>query len=345
MNQFKTKTLAGVVLALASSAVLAMSPKYDAPKTPEAPKAEVSAPAKAAQPNTTVPAGLTAQTSDYSGCTSWDGPVNILEKLANEGNVMAQYSLGALYLQGSDTVKANEKLGVEWLKKAAAQNFACANMDLATHVESRSATEAFAYYKKAADLGLRQAQFFTASAYEGGNGVEKNPKLAYEYYLKAAQQNHDWAQYTLATMLEKGIGTQKDPKAAIEWYTKSANNGRFDAQLRLGEIYFDGINTEKDYAKALHYFKDLAEDGYVVAQVDLAQMYLNGWGVKVDVKKAIKLLTLASNHNSDDANILLGDLYAQGKQVPKDLKKARHYYNLSCKEKVALACERIKALK
>ena len=51
---------------------------------------------------------------------------------------------------------------------------------------AKNFVEAFKYFKKAADLGLKEAQFNLAQCYDQGIGVTKNTTEAVKWYRKAA---------------------------------------------------------------------------------------------------------------------------------------------------------------
>ena len=51
--------------------------------------------------------------------------------------------------------------------------------------------KSFEWYSKAAELGNLDAIYSLGSAYENGEGVEKDPAKALEYYLKATSQDDD----------------------------------------------------------------------------------------------------------------------------------------------------------
>ena len=69
--------------------------------------------------------------------------------------------------------------------------------------EAGNYAKAVELYRKAAEMGLREAQANLASCYKDGNGVPKDMAKAVEWYRKAAAQGNAEAQKWLAYLKEK----------------------------------------------------------------------------------------------------------------------------------------------
>lgn len=119
--------------------------------------------------------------------------VTKLQKLAEQGDIVAQSNLGVIYDLGygvyQDTMKA-----VYW-------------------------------YTKAANQGDVAAQFTLGDLYHKGSGVPQDYNKAIYWYTKAASQDYAFAQYAIATMYEKGQGVPQDYAIAKEWYDKACDIG------------------------------------------------------------------------------------------------------------------------
>ena len=72
----------------------------------------------------------TIQQKDEAVDAAWSQVLNVYKRRADEGSDDAQYQLGVRYLTGKGTAK-NEKLGREWLGKAAKQGHSQASKKLA----------------------------------------------------------------------------------------------------------------------------------------------------------------------------------------------------------------------
>jgi TPR repeat protein len=79
--------------------------------------------------------------------------------------------------------------------------------------------EAAKGYRKAADLGLADAQVNLGFLYNGGQGVPKDGAEAAKWYRRAAEQGHAMAQFNLGLMYAKGQGIAKDDVQAHLWLT------------------------------------------------------------------------------------------------------------------------------
>lgn len=122
------------------------------------------------------------------------------EKLANKGNITAQFNAGLGY-----TKLGNYENAVYWYQKAAGQGNAGAQKNL-------------------------------GDSYYFGNGVTQNYGKAVEWYQKAAEQGNAFAQYSLGYCYLYGQGVTKDIRKAKEWLQKAADQGNEGAIEELKEL-------------------------------------------------------------------------------------------------------------
>jgi hypothetical protein len=139
---------------------------------------------------------------------------------AAAGDVVAQYSLGAmLYYGGDDTAQA-----IDWFRKAAAQKYA-------------------------------PAEFQLGQLYDFGFGVTQNDREALAWYRKAAEHGNVAGQRAVGDFYQKGRGgVAADPAEAARWYRRGADGDDVRAQYQLGEMYFSGTGVTRDYASAYLWF-------------------------------------------------------------------------------------------
>ncbi|TPU86197.1 tetratricopeptide repeat protein, partial [Acinetobacter baumannii] len=71
------------------------------------------------------------------------------------------------------------------------------------------------WYSKAAAQNYADAQNNLAALYAQGKGVELNNKKAFELYSKAAEQGNEKAQNNLGAIYALGIGVNQDYKKAF----------------------------------------------------------------------------------------------------------------------------------
>jgi predicted aspartyl protease len=118
--------------------------------------------------------------------------------LADQGNAVAQNSLGVMYAKGQG-VPPNDAVAVSW-------------------------------YRKAADQGNATAQYNLGAMYEKGRGVQQYLLMAIIWYQKAADQGYAASQYNLGVMYANGgQGILQDYVSAYMWFDLAAAAGYKDA--------------------------------------------------------------------------------------------------------------------
>ena len=95
---------------------------------------------------------------------------------------------------------------------------------------------AVAWYRRAAEAGLAEAQFNLAHCLASGNGAPRDDAEALRWMLLAAEQDLASAQYLAGVMLDEGIGTSRDHDRAIAWLQRAVANGSADAALLLQRL-------------------------------------------------------------------------------------------------------------
>ena len=149
------------------------------------------------------------------------------EKLARQGDVRAQTSLGLIYARGYG-VEKNMPLALKWLNLAAIQRDAGAQYSLSTLYARgdgipQNLAESARLRKEAASRGHVQAQADLGSMYFDGKGVERNLGLAYFWLAIAAQLGDDTAPDTLKKVAAEMSGDQiKEAEASVkDWMGKN----------------------------------------------------------------------------------------------------------------------------
>ena len=89
------------------------------------------------------------------------------------------------------------------------------------------------YFRKNADLGYAEAQFYLGLRYYEGRGIAQDYTEAVRWYKKAADQGHAVAQNNLGFCYEYGRGVEKDYAQAAYWYVKAIENGQERAREDL----------------------------------------------------------------------------------------------------------------
>lgn len=131
--------------------------------------------------------------------------VEVLTRIANEGNPLAQLRLGDLYFHGKG-VSEDENMAIFWWKKSAAS-------------------------------GNAEAMYQIAHAYLFGNtaakGVADPDREAATWYFQAASAGHAEAAYTLGLLFIAGKGVVEDRNEAMRWFRVAAEKGHVEARKAL----------------------------------------------------------------------------------------------------------------
>jgi len=186
----------------------------------------------------------------------------------------------------------------------------------------------FVNCKKAAELGLADAQYNLGKMYRNGLGVNQNDEQALSWYLKSAKQGDASAQYILGIMHSQGEGTDQDKQQARLWAQKAANQGFSEAQYFLGTMYdSQGQDVIQDDKQAFLWYQKAAKQGHVFALFNLGNMYYAGQEVEQDFIMAQMFWRVAaakgSKHAAMSRDVIAKDMTTAQKE--KSLKLAREW--------------------
>jgi TPR repeat protein len=181
-------------------------------------------------------------------------------------------------------------------------------------------------WRKTADGGHSQAQFFIGLCYEFGNGVTEDHKTAAEWYAKAAAQGDAHALCNLGLLFEHGKGVVQDLKTAAACYAKSAAQGNAVGQNNLGFLYARGLGVAQDVKTAVEWYAKAAAQGDAAAQCSLGAAYGRGKGVAQDFKAATAWFGKSAAQGNPRGQFNLGAAYELGQGVAQDFKAAASWY-------------------
>lgn len=119
-----------------------------------------------------------------------------IQPLAEQGNAVAQATLGLMYAKGQGVIH-NFVKALEWHRKAALQ-------------------------------GVPQAQHFLGVMYAQRHGISHDDFEAVKWFSKAAEQGYAPAQFNLGLMYDYGWGVRLDYVEAHKWYSLAAAQGDDD---------------------------------------------------------------------------------------------------------------------
>ncbi len=130
--------------------------------------------------------------------------VGLLRPIAERGDALAQYNLGAIYANG--------------------------------HGVTRDYQEAAKWWRLAAAQGNADAQFYLSLIYAKGQDVTQDYREAVKWSRLAAAQGHALAQYNLGAIYANGHGVTRDYQEAAKWWRLAAAQGNADAQSNLDTL-------------------------------------------------------------------------------------------------------------
>lgn len=227
-------------------------------------------------------------------------------KAAEQYDSDAQCKVASCYLAGKwgapkDTIEA-----LKWLYQAAESNHIDAIKQLAACcVESKSVM----IDSSICSVPENRAKENADSLNQLGVKYESRGDFseAYYYYKLAAEKGMPKAQNSLAQCYlrkqpAKAIYLQK----AFIWFTSSANLGDVLGQYNLGLCYYFGTGTDINYEKAVKWFGKSAEQGYVDAQYNIGVCYSKGQGVPSSCVEAYKWYKKAADGGHADAIRIVG---------------------------------------
>ncbi|MDQ6964091.1 MAG: tetratricopeptide repeat protein, partial [Mariprofundales bacterium] len=169
---------------------------------------------------------------------------------------------------------------------------------------SEDATEAFEWYKRAANLGDANGQYNLALCYQFGKGVDKDDNQAFTWYQKASDQQHVEALYNLGWLYSQGRGVDQNRERAKELFDIAAShNGASDELIIEAMDYDQGKGgVSKDPVRSHQLYLQAAEKGSLTAMFTVAVNYEYGRGVERDWHEASRWYKLAANKGHPEAS-------------------------------------------
>lgn len=123
--------------------------------------------------------------SFIAGAQTDEHKVAILQELAHNNEIKAQFQLAEHYAAGLHTEQRLDK--------------------------------AFYWYQKAAEQGHLASMFSLATAYDLGEGTKQDYQQALHWYQQAALQGEASAAYNVGIFYDEGVGIKKDTIQASTW--------------------------------------------------------------------------------------------------------------------------------
>lgn len=110
---------------------------------------------------------------------------------------------------------------------------------------------------------------------------------AVKWFRKAAELGHAEAQWYLGYRLMDGIGTPVDEAEGLSWFHRAAAGGKIEAHNHIGYSYYYGKGVEQDHAQAAYWYRKGADLGDPCAMNNLSLLYEAGCGVEQNLEQAL----------------------------------------------------------
>jgi len=217
----------------------------------------------------------------------------------------------------------------EWKKRAQAGD-AGAMLQLARHLEHKDKdkdkflSQAVYWYKKAAEMESRFAQYNMGVLYFQGRGVQKDLSKAFFWLGEASVPWFDLAIQT-RDLVAKQLN-DKEKQRALQFKKEfhaskdlnQAGLGSVEAMLRLAYRFERGIGFQKDLKQALQWTQKAVQQGFGKGYFQLGRYHEEGIGVKSNPSLATDYYWKAALRNVPLSMIRLSKLYFHGMGVIAD---------------------------
>lgn len=148
------------------------------------------------------------------------------QQAAAKGNVIAQNTLGFLYLNGQG-LEQDDKEAIKWFRIAALAGYAAAQYNLAVMYKlgqgiDQSYAESIKWLQASANQDYAEAQANLGNAYYQGSGVIQDYIMAYHWWTLAEQNGAKDVEHKLAELVNKMSDKQIEQakQSVLSWKTK-----------------------------------------------------------------------------------------------------------------------------
>ena len=220
---------------------------------------------------------------------------NLALPRARAGDAASQTLLGEIYSRGLGVALDFDE-ALRWYARAARQGVpeAQLQMALALLAEDADSQEARSLMRAAADGGHGKAMFNQAQLLLNDRPGRAGQSAAFAYFRRAAEAGIADAQYALAQYYAAGTSPAfHDEVEARRWLDRAARQGFDSAQQELGLYYIDGVGGVRDFDRGFAWTARAAHAGNVAAQAQLAKLLWSGIGIAPDDTQAAAWYILA----------------------------------------------------
>lgn len=258
----------------------------------------------------------------------------MLKKIALEwNNPVAQYLIGAMYLNGDKSITPHEKQALKWLSLAADNNWAGAMVLLgASYREGKllkkDDQKALSWFQRVVQKDDNETEpVENGILYLFGNKEFelqlKEPDVI--SFIKSKVDHHIVSPAHYVNLLDGAF-------KPVTWslLTNKKSCGVIPSQVSLGIMYFMGIaDTIPDYQKSMYFLKKATKNRNKEACIVIGTTYEYGEKEARGCEEAVRWYKRTLELNGDiEAAYRIGVIYYNAKGVTSDCKLALEYFRL-----------------
>lgn len=287
----------------------------------------------------------------YEMAQDYERATSTLKQVADNSDSkyrhLAERSIGGIYTIGNFVdFDLNEAL--HWLELAGRGGDAT-SFHIMGNIYRRGSNDfppdmaqAFACYKKAAELGDARSILTMGIMSANGEGVPQSFDNARKFYTQALESGEKDSLFFLGELYYLGNGGEEYLAKAFEYYQRASNESeemQRRAKFMLGQMYHNGEHVPADFQKGMKYYKEAAEMGDLWALQRLGEIYSSGEDGQLNpnLKKAIKYYQRGAKAGNVDSMLSLANMYLTGDGIKKNYLKAKEWYERAAEMRNASA--------
>jgi TPR repeat protein len=179
--------------------------------------------------------------------------------------------------------------------------------------ENDSYYQAFANFKKAANMGDDDGMYLIGYCYYYGRGTAENNYEAIRWFKLSTKNGNPSAMLYLGDCYHYGYGTEQDLTSALYWYKQAVDKGNNDAYAKAGGMYENGEGVSQDYAEAYNWYQKGANVNDGACMCALGRFYFYGYGnVTQNMSTAMSWWQKSSDTGNGDAMWWIAWAYLNG---------------------------------
>lgn len=260
---------------------------------------------------------------------------------AEDGDPVAQYSLGEAYADKKSVFKNHEK-AFEWFLKSAENGHVKGMLRVAAlyyvglGCGGKDTYKEQYWYRQAMEAGSPIAILKLAEALDRGyvdheriGKTESEQQEALQLYEKASKLGYVEASKALAFYYQRN---NRDSYLSSYWFRVGAEQGDAESQLYYAKALFygdgeGGCKSQKE--EAVIWYRKSAEQGDRLAQYALSKCLFYGEGIEKNEHEAFEWCEKAAKQGLKWAQETLSIMYSRGNGTDYDSNKCEYWYRMA----------------